>query len=65
LCFEHGEQEVVGAITHEAHAIEPVAAAAQRVVDSGELPRPVDGFRIITETGAELCGWPNSNIRED
>jgi hypothetical protein len=30
LCFEHGEQKVIGAITHETHAIE-VAAAAQSV----------------------------------
>jgi len=30
LCFEPGEQKVIGAITHETHAIE-VAAAAQSV----------------------------------
>jgi hypothetical protein len=58
LRFEHGEQKVIGAITHETHAIEPVAAAAQGVIDSGELPEPVDGYRIVTETGAEYYGWP-------
>jgi hypothetical protein len=58
LRFEHGEQRVIGTITHETHAIEPVAAAAQGVIDSGELPEPVDGYRIVTETGAEYYGWP-------
>jgi hypothetical protein len=59
LRFEHGGQRVVGAITHEAHAIEPVAAAAQGVIESGELPEPVDGYRITTEDGFELYGWPD------
>jgi hypothetical protein len=58
LRFEHGEQRVVGAISHETHALESVAAAAQGVVDSGELPQPVDGYRIVTESGAEYYGWP-------
>ena len=59
LRFEHGKQKVVGAITHDTHAIEPVAAAAQGVIDSGELPEPVDGYRITTEEGFELYGWPD------
>jgi hypothetical protein len=58
LRFEQGEQKVIGAITHDAHAIEPVAAAAQGVIDSGDLPGSVDGYRIVTETGAEYYGWP-------
>jgi hypothetical protein len=43
LHFEHGEQKVVGAITHDTHAIEQVAAAAQGVIDSSELSGSVDG----------------------
>jgi hypothetical protein len=58
LRIENGEQKVVGAISHEARAIEPVAAAAQGVIDSGDLPGSVDGYRIVTETGAEYYGWP-------
>jgi hypothetical protein len=57
LRSEQGAQKVVGAISHETHAIESVAAAAQGVVDSGELPEPVDGYRIVTESGAEYYGW--------
>ena len=57
LRIENGEQKVIGAISHEARAIEPVAAAAQGVVDSGGLPEPVDGYRIVTESGAEYYGW--------
>ena len=62
------EQKVIGSITHEAHAIAPVAAAAQGVLDSAELPGSVDGYRIVTETGAEFYGWPGrsqtTTIRE-
>jgi hypothetical protein len=57
LRFEHGEQKVVGAISHETHAIESVAAAAQGVIDSDQLPESVDGYRIVTESGAEYYGW--------
>ena len=57
LRFEQGEQKVIGAITHDARAIEPVAAAAQGVIDSGELPGSVDGYRVVTETGGEFYGW--------
>jgi hypothetical protein len=68
LRFEQGEQKVIGTITHDAHAIEPVAAAAQGVIASGELPGAVDGYRIVTESGAEFYGWPGrgqaAGIRE-
>jgi hypothetical protein len=59
LRFEQGVQKVIGAITHNAHALERVAAAAQSVIDSGQLPERVDGYRIVTESGTELYGWPN------
>ena len=58
LRFEQGEQKVIGAITHDARAIGAVAAAAQGIVDSGQLPERVDGYRIITESGQEFYGWP-------
>ena len=47
------------AVTHNAHALERVAAAAQSVIDSGQLPERVDGYRIVTESGTEFYGWPN------
>jgi hypothetical protein len=59
LRFEQGEQKVIGAITHEARAIEAVAAAAQGMVDSGQLAERVDGYRIVTDSGTEFYGWPN------
>jgi hypothetical protein len=65
LRFEHGEQRVVGAITHETHAIESVAAAAQGVIDCDELSKPVDGYRIVTEGGAEYYGWPGRGQATD
>jgi hypothetical protein len=69
LRFEQGEQKVIGAITHEARAIEAVAAAAQGMVNSGQLPERVDGYRIVTDSGTEFYGWPNgghaSAIREN
>jgi hypothetical protein len=58
LRFEQGEQRVIGAIIHDARAIEAVAAAAQGMVDSGQLPERVDGYRIVTESGQEFYGWP-------
>jgi len=62
LRFEQGEQKVIGAITHDARAIGAVAAAAQGIVDSGQLPERVDGYRIITESGQEFYGWPSGVI---
>jgi hypothetical protein len=59
LRLEQGEQKVIGAITHEARALEAVAAAAQGMVDSDQLPERVDGYRIVTESGIEFYGWPN------
>jgi hypothetical protein len=58
LRWDHGpEPQVLGAIQHESHSLEAVASAAQGVIDSGELPGKVDGYRIVTEGGAEFFGW--------
>ena len=58
LRWDHGaEPKVLGAIHHESHSLEAVASAAQGVIDSGELPGKVDGFRIVTENGSEFFGW--------
>jgi hypothetical protein len=55
-----GEQpKVLHSLTHEAHSLEAVAAAAQGVIDSGELPGQVDGYRLTTESGLEMYGWPD------
>ena len=62
LRFEQGEQKVIGTFAHDAHALEPVAAAAQGVIDSGVLPGSVDGYSIVTETGAEFYGWPSRGL---
>ena len=58
LRFEDGTApKVVGAIQHESHSLQAVASAAQRVIDSRQLPGKVDGYRIVTESGAEFFGW--------
>jgi hypothetical protein len=49
--------KVLGSIQHESHSLEAVASAAQGVIDSGELPGKVDGYRIVTENGTEFFGW--------
>jgi hypothetical protein len=35
----------------------PRALVPLGVVDSGELPGSVDGYRIVTDSGAEYYGW--------
>ena len=55
-----GEPQVLGAIQHESHSLEVIVTAAQGVIDSGELPGKVDGFRIVTENGSEFFGWADS-----
>jgi hypothetical protein len=55
-----GEPKVLGAIEHEGNSLDAVASAAQGVIDSGELPGKVDGFRIVTENGSEFFGWTDT-----
>ena len=60
LRWDGGEQpRVLHALTHETHSLEAVAAAAQGVIDSGEWPDQVDGYRLTTESGLEVFGWPD------
>jgi hypothetical protein len=56
-----GHPKVLHTLTHESHSVELVAAAAQGVIDSGELPERVDGYRLTTENGLELYGWPDQS----
>jgi hypothetical protein len=50
------KNKIMGGISHDTHAIESDAAAAQGVIDSGELPEQAAGYRIVTETEAEFSG---------
>jgi hypothetical protein len=60
LRLADGKQpKVLHTITHDAHLVEPVAAAAQGVIDSADLGRQADSYRIVTEGGAQLWGWAN------
>jgi hypothetical protein len=54
---ENGSQKVVGAIEHESHNLQAVAAAVQGVVHSSELE--IDSYRISTDRGDEIVGWPD------
>jgi hypothetical protein len=58
LRWEGREQpRVLHSMTHESHSLDVVTAAAQGVVDEPEIG--ADAYRIVTETGVELYGWPN------
>ena len=54
-----GEPRVLHRMSHESHSLETVAAALQNVLNSPEIPLRPDGYRIITEGGTELYGWPD------
>ncbi len=65
LRWDEGEEpKVLHSLSHDCHSLETVAAAAQGVVNSGELPGRVDGYRLITESGVELYGWPDRSVRQ-
>jgi hypothetical protein len=56
-------EKVVSAIEHESHNLQAVAAAVQGVVNSSELQ--IDSYRISTDRGDEIIGWPDrSDARE-
>ena len=57
LRSENGSQKVVGAIEHESHNLQAVAAAVQGVVNASELE--IDSYRISTDRGDEIIGWPD------
>jgi hypothetical protein len=61
LRWQDGDQpKVLHRISHESHSLETVAAALQSVLNSPETPLRPDGYRIITEGGTELYGWPDA-----
>jgi hypothetical protein len=39
-------------------------AAAQGVMDAGELPGRVDGYHIKTDSGVEFYVWPDHNHQQ-
>jgi hypothetical protein len=66
LRWQDGEHpRVLHRFSHESHSLETVAAALQSVMNSNdlnypEIPLRPDGYRIITEGGTELYGWPDA-----
>jgi len=61
LRWDGGEQPtVVHTLSHESHSLPAVKATVESVLDAVPLPDPPHGYRIITEGGTELYGWPNS-----
>jgi hypothetical protein len=61
LRWQGGEQpKVLHRISHEIHSLEIVTAALRNVLNSPEIPLRPDGYRIITEGGTELYGWPDA-----
>jgi hypothetical protein len=57
---EGGEPQVLHRIVHESHSLQTVAAALRNAVNSPEISREADGYRIVTEAGTELYGWPDT-----
>lgn len=61
LRWQGGDQPtVLHRISHESHSLETVAATLRNLVNSPEIPLRPDGYRIITEDGTELYGWPDA-----
>jgi hypothetical protein len=61
LRWREGEQpKVLHRIIHESHSLETVAAALRNVLNSPEISLMADGYRIVTEAGTELYGWPDA-----
>jgi hypothetical protein len=58
---EGGEPKVLHRIVHESHSLQTVAAALRNVINSPEITQRADGYRIITEAGTELYGWPETS----
>jgi hypothetical protein len=56
LRHENGSLKVLHAIEHESHNLQAVAAAVQGVVNSPDLE--IDSYRILTDQGDEIVGWP-------
>jgi hypothetical protein len=61
LRWQGDEQpKVLHRLVHESHSLETVAGALRNVINSPELPLKPNGYRIVTEGGTELYGWPDA-----
>jgi hypothetical protein len=61
LRWQDNEQpKVLHRIVHESHSLETVAGALRNVMNSPETPLSPNGYRIVTEDGIELYGWPDA-----
>jgi hypothetical protein len=61
LRWREGEQpKVLHRIVHESHSLHTVAAALRNVINSPEIAPRADAYRIVTEAGTELYGWPDT-----
>jgi hypothetical protein len=49
--------EVLQTLSHNCHSLDTVIATAQSVVASPEVPG--NGYRIITDEGVQMYGWPD------
>ena len=54
------EPQVLHRIVHESHSLQIVAAALRNVMNSPEIALRANGYRITTEAGTELYGWPDA-----
>jgi hypothetical protein len=53
-----GEPQVLHVFTHSASSIHMVREAMKAVQASSNWPHSAEGFRILSEAGAELYRWP-------
>jgi hypothetical protein len=53
-----GKAQVLHVFTHSASSIHMVRETMKAVRTSSEWPDDADGFRILSESGAELYRWP-------
>jgi hypothetical protein len=54
-----GHPEVLHSFTHSASSIHMVRETMLAVRSSSQWPAEAQGFRIRSETGAELYSWPD------
>ena len=51
--------EVLQSVSHICHSLDTVIAAAQNVVEAPDVPG--NGYRIVTDQGIEMYGWPDGH----
>ena len=54
-----GRPKVLHSLTHDTHSLELIAAAVQGVIDTEGMRQRADGYRLTTDNGLELYGWPD------